>query len=79
MMSPSRARAERTQENSVLLGWAAAEGRTLVTMDKDFGQLVFLEAVKHCGMSKLRPPALAYNTQIGYVLTQIGYALYREV
>lgn len=36
-----------------LLGWAAAEGRILVTMDKDFGELIFVEGMRHCGIVRL--------------------------
>jgi len=37
----------------VLLEWAAAEGRVLVTMDKDFGEFIFLEKLPHCGLVRL--------------------------
>ncbi|MCM3900519.1 MAG: DUF5615 family PIN-like protein [Pyrinomonadaceae bacterium] len=37
----------------ILLDWAAAESRILVTIDTDFGQLVFLENVPHCGLIRL--------------------------
>ena len=37
----------------VLLGWAAEEDRVLVTMDKDFGRLLFLEEAEHCGLIRL--------------------------
>ncbi len=37
----------------VLLEWAATEGRVLVTMDKDFGEFVFAEKVRHCGLIRL--------------------------
>lgn len=36
-----------------LLARAAAEQRILVTMDKDFGQLVYVENVPHCGLVRL--------------------------
>ncbi|MGQ0591194.1 MAG: DUF5615 family PIN-like protein [Gammaproteobacteria bacterium] len=36
-----------------LLAWAEAEGRILVTMDKDFGTLVFLDKAPHRGMIRL--------------------------
>jgi predicted nuclease of predicted toxin-antitoxin system len=51
-VAESRARGEDPGD-AVLLDWAAAEGRTLITMDKDFGQLVFLESAKHCGIIRL--------------------------
>lgn len=37
----------------VLLAWAAAEGRVLVTMDKDFGEFIFVEGQPHCGLVRL--------------------------
>jgi len=36
-----------------LLEWAASERRILVTMDKDFGQIVFVDKVSHCGLVRL--------------------------
>ena len=36
-----------------LLEWAASEQRILVTIDKDFGQIVFVEKVCHCGVVRL--------------------------
>jgi predicted nuclease of predicted toxin-antitoxin system len=37
----------------VLLEWAGAEDRTLVTMDKDFGVFIFLDKAPHCGIIRL--------------------------
>ena len=37
----------------VLLEWAAAEQRILVTLDKDFGEFVFFERVRHSGLVRL--------------------------
>ena len=37
----------------ILLEWAASELRILVTMDKDFGQLIFVENVPQCGLVRL--------------------------
>lgn len=49
-----------------LLEWAANEGRILITIDTDFGQLVYMENVAHAGLirlpdvpSRLRTPILA--------------------
>jgi predicted nuclease of predicted toxin-antitoxin system len=36
-----------------LLGWAAAEDRILVTMDKDFGDFIFRESARHHGLIRL--------------------------
>ena len=37
----------------LLLERAAAEGRVLVTMDRDFGALLFLEMARHAGLVRL--------------------------
>jgi predicted nuclease of predicted toxin-antitoxin system len=37
----------------ILLQWAVDERRILVTMDKDFGQMIFLEGAPHCGLVRL--------------------------
>lgn len=37
----------------ILLEWAALERRILVTMDKDFGQFIFIEKAPHCGLVRL--------------------------
>lgn len=36
-----------------LLEWAANESRILVTMDKDFGEFIFVENTPHCGLVRL--------------------------
>jgi predicted nuclease of predicted toxin-antitoxin system len=36
-----------------LLAQALAEGRVLVTLDKDFGALVFGQGASHCGLVRL--------------------------
>jgi predicted nuclease of predicted toxin-antitoxin system len=36
-----------------LLRWAAAEDRILVTMDKDFGEFIFRDSVRHHGLIRL--------------------------
>ena len=37
----------------VLLEWAGKESRILITIDTDFGQLVFLEGQSHSGLIRL--------------------------
>ena len=37
----------------VLLEWADQESRILITIDTDFGQLIFLEGQPHCGLIRL--------------------------
>jgi len=39
--------------DATILVWAASEQRILVTMDKDFGNLVFLQGGRHCGLVRL--------------------------
>lgn len=36
-----------------ILEWATAESRILVTIDKDFGEFIFLEGKGHCGLVRL--------------------------
>lgn len=46
---------ERTPDpgDESLLAWAAAERRVLVTMDKDFGELVYRRGAAHAGIIRL--------------------------
>jgi predicted nuclease of predicted toxin-antitoxin system len=37
----------------ILLDWALAEGRILITMDKDFGAFIFVDDAQHCGIIRL--------------------------
>jgi predicted nuclease of predicted toxin-antitoxin system len=37
----------------VVLEWAAHEHRVLITMDKDFGELLFLQGASHAGLIRL--------------------------
>ena len=37
----------------IILEWAADQGRILVTMDKDFGRLIYLEQQVHAGIVRL--------------------------
>ena len=54
----------------VLLAWAVAEGRVLITMDKDFGKLIFAEEQPHCGIVRLPDvPAERRIALMGKVLT----------
>ena len=39
--------------DDALLAWAAAERRVLVTMDKDFGELVYFRSASHAGLIRL--------------------------
>jgi len=39
--------------DSMLLKWAEEQGRILVTIDTDFGQLVYVNGALHCGIVRL--------------------------
>jgi predicted nuclease of predicted toxin-antitoxin system len=49
----------------VLLEWAARESRILITIDTDFGRLVFLEKILHHGLVRL--PDVLSRDRIGIV------------
>ncbi len=44
---------DRTPAIGLCSNGAAAEGRVLITMDKDFGEFLFVEKAVHCGMVRL--------------------------
>ena len=48
--------------DSALLAWAAREARILITIDTDFGQLVFLKGHAHSGL--IRIPDVAASQRI---------------
>ena len=50
-----------------LLQWAAAEKRILVTLDKDFGQIVFTQQAPHSGLVRL--PDVPASTRIALMRT----------
>ena len=50
----------RDPGDRVLLDWAAQESRILITLDTDFGQLVFREGQPHSGLIRL-PDVLTYE------------------
>lgn len=59
-----------------LLGWAAQEGRVLVTIDADFGALIFRESEPHGGVVRL-PDVLATRRieLMAQVIEQYGESL----
>ncbi|MBI4608470.1 MAG: DUF5615 family PIN-like protein [Candidatus Rokubacteria bacterium] len=60
----------------VLLEWASAQGRVLITMDKDFGEFIFMEGVSHCGIVRLPDvPAERRIKLMERVLTDYGREL----
>jgi predicted nuclease of predicted toxin-antitoxin system len=48
--------------DSVLLEWASSESRILITIDTDFGELIFLNQQPHCGLVRL--PDVPSNQRI---------------
>ena len=53
MTLSSRVNGEPDPGDRVLLQWAAREARILVTIDTDFGELIFLENLPHAGLVRL--------------------------
>ncbi len=53
-----------------ILAWAVSEGRLVVTMDKDFGELVFRSRQPHAGVLLLRLEG-ANSAQRVYVVNMI--------
>lgn len=49
----------------VLLEWAEQESRVLITLDTDFGQLVFLEGQPHSGLIRL--PDVPANERVAII------------
>lgn len=43
------------QEDREILLRAYTHGRTVITMDKDFGKLAFQDLVPHCGVIRIKP------------------------
>jgi predicted nuclease of predicted toxin-antitoxin system len=43
-----------TMDDTDILAWAVVEGRLVVTMDKDFGELVYRSGRPHAGVLLLR-------------------------
>ena len=39
--------------DSILLSWATEQKRILLTIDTDFGQLVYVNGARHCGIVRL--------------------------
>lgn len=63
----------------VVLDWAAAEDRVLVTMDKDFGEFIFVEGSSHCGLVRLPDvPAERRIELMGRILKNYSQELARR-
>lgn len=54
----------------VLLEWAAQQSRILITIDTDFGQLVFLQGQSHSGLIRL--PDVPSNERVAIIKDLIG-------
>ena len=62
--------------DQALLAWAVSEERILVTIDTDFGDLVFAYALPHCGLVRLPDvPADQRITLMGRVLASYSHDL----
>ena len=48
----------------ILLEWSASERRILVTMDKDFGQFIFVENAPHGGLVRLPDVSAARRIEL---------------
>ena len=56
-----------------ILAFATTEQRILVTLDKDFGELVFLKGRSHCGILRIQGiPSRLQAFQIHQVLEKFG-------
>jgi len=56
-----------------LLQWAAVQDRVLITIDTDFGKLVYAEGSRHCGVIRLPDvPARARVRLLELVLERHG-------
>ena len=62
--------------DQALLEWAAAEKRVMVTIDTDFGDLIFFRRKQHCGLIRLPDvPAAARIDLLEQVLQRHTAAL----
>jgi predicted nuclease of predicted toxin-antitoxin system len=64
--------------DGAVLALARAEGRVLVTLDRDFGELVFARGAAHAGVVYLRlpgAPGAALTARLVAVLREHGAAL----
>ena len=62
---------EHDPGDAVLLKQAAAEGRVLITLDNDFGELVFVSRAHHAGVVRL--PDLPADQRITLMAEVIRY------
>lgn len=60
----------------MLLEWATREGRILITIDTDFGELLFVEQKAHCGLVRL--PDVPASERIS-LMTQVIERYPREL
>lgn len=66
----------RDPGDRTLLHWAQEEDRVVITMDKDFGRIIFFEKASHCGLIRLPDlPAAQRIALLEHVLIQHENAL----
>ena len=77
-MSVGWARYPRTRATETVLGIAFDEGRVLITLDKDFGELAIVYGKPHCGIIRLVDlPARQQGTYSAVVLDRFADELSR--
>lgn len=54
---------ERDPGDTEILARATAEGRVVVTLDKDFGELAVVRGQRHCGIVRLVGTSIAHQAQ----------------
>jgi predicted nuclease of predicted toxin-antitoxin system len=59
-----------------ILAWAVADQRLVITMDKDFGELVFRSGLPHAGILLLRLEAVRSDEKVR--LARDLFALYGD-
>ena len=66
----------RDPGDRALLERAASEGRILITIDKDFGELIYLHSTPHAGLIRLPEVRMAQRiTLVEEVINQHSQAL----
>jgi predicted nuclease of predicted toxin-antitoxin system len=53
--------------DDIILEWAVDEKRVLITMDKDFGELIYRQGKPHCGIVRL--PDVPSSKRIDFMRT----------
>ena len=67
---------QRDPGDAEILARAAADERVVVTLDKDFGELVVVRGQRHCGIARLVGTSIARQAQaVEDVLSRYGAEL----